>query len=211
MNVSVASLAKTPSQIDLLLRKALLSKLAKLKNARLTIVDPLGDSALGTSSFDGLSARIEVFDLSFYRHVSLSGSIGAAESYMDRLWQADDLTRVIQILVRNRDLLDTMEGGMAMFANQLLKLWHATRRNSAKGSRKNIAAHYDLGNEFFELFLDPHGMYSSATFYDSGQPLEQASTDKLERICRKLDLQPGDHVLEIGTGWGGFAAYAARH
>ena len=126
-----------------------------------------------------------------------------------RLWQADDLCRVIQILVRNRDLLDSMEGGLATLANQLLKVWHFANRNSRHGSRKNIAAHYDLGNDLFELFLDQHGMYSSATFYHADLGLEQASTAKLERICRKLDLTPEDHVLEIGTGWGGFAAYAA--
>jgi cyclopropane-fatty-acyl-phospholipid synthase len=149
--------------------------------------------------------------MSFYRQVALGGSIGAAESYMDQDWQADDLCRVIQILVRNRDLLDSMEGGLATLANQLLKLWHFANRNSQRGSRKNIAAHYDLGNDLFALFLDQHGMYSSATFYHPELSLEQASTAKLERICQKLQCQPDDHVLEIGTGWGGFATYAAKN
>ena len=211
MNAVVAPLSKNPTRIDLLLRKALLDKLGRLENAVLTIRDLLGEFELGSEGSDGLRARIEVLDMRFYCQVALGGSIGAAESYMDQAWRADDLCRVIQILVRNRDLLDSMEGGLATLANQMLKLWHFANRNSQKGSRKNIAAHYDLGNDLFELFLDQHGMYSSATFYHPELSLEDASTDKLERICRKLHLQPDDHVLEIGTGWGGFATYAAKN
>ena len=211
MNATAATLTQTPSQLDLLLRKALLGKLEKIQGAELTIGDPLGQCVLGRVGADGLRASIQVHDVSFYRQISLGGSIGAAEAYMDQLWQADDLTRVIQILVRNRDLLDSMEGGLATLANQALKFWHSTRRNSQEGSRKNIASHYDLGNDFFKLFLDQHGMYSSATFYRQSMSLEQASTAKLERICQKLALKPSDHLLEIGTGWGGFAAYAAQH
>jgi len=204
-------LSKQPTRIDLLLRKAFLDKLARLENAVLTVSDPLGEFVLGTQGDDGLKARIKVLDMSFYRQVALGGSIGAAESYMDQGWQADDLCSVIQILVRNRDLLDSMEGGLATLANQLLKLWHFANRNSQQNSKKNIAAHYDLGNDLFALFLDQHGMYSSATFYNPELSLEEASTAKLERICQKLHLQPEDHVLEIGTGWGGFATYAAKN
>jgi len=211
MNAAAEMLTKPPGRIDLLLRQGFLDKMARLENAVLTIADPFGVYVLGTEADDGLSANINVSNLDFYRQVALGGSIGAAEAYMNNLWQADDLCRVIQILVRNRDLLDSMEGGWATLANQLLKLWHFANRNSHQGSRKNIAAHYDLGNDLFELFLDQHGMYSSATFYRSHIDLEQASTEKLDRICRKLDLKPEDHVLEIGTGWGGFAAYAAQN
>lgn len=211
MSAVTETLSKAPTRIDLLLRKAFLDKLARLENAVLTVSDPLGEVVLGSKGDDGLQARIEVMDMSFYRQVALGGSVGAAESYMDNGWQADDLCQVIQILVRNRDLLDSMEGGLAMMANQLLKLWHFANRNSQQNSRKNIAAHYDLGNDLFALFLDQHGMYSSATFYPEEQNLERASTAKLERICQKLHLQPSDHVLEIGTGWGGFATYAAKN
>jgi cyclopropane-fatty-acyl-phospholipid synthase len=195
----------------MLLRKAMLDKFECLENAVLTIKDPLGEFVLGSEGADGLSARIEVLDMSFYRQVALGGSIGAAESYMDQYWQANDLCRVIQIFVRNRDLLNSMESGLAILANQLLKVWHFSNRNSQQGSRKNIAAHYDLGNELFALFLDQHSMYSSATFYHPDLSLEDASTAKLERICQKLHLQPDDHILEIGTGWGGFAIYAAKN
>ena len=211
MNAVVAPLSSSSGRINMLLRKAMLDKFACLENAVLTIKDPLGEFVLGSEGADGLSARIEVLDMSFYRQVALGGSIGAAESYMDQYWQANDLCRVIQIFVRNRDLLNSMESGLAILANQLLKVWHFSNRNSQQGSRKNIAAHYDLGNELFALFLDQHSMYSSATFYHPDLSLEDASTAKLERICQKLQLQPDDHILEIGTGWGGFAIYAAKN
>jgi cyclopropane-fatty-acyl-phospholipid synthase len=211
MNAVVAPLSSSSGRINMLLRKAMLDKFACLENAVLTIKDPLGEFVLGSEGADGLSARIEVLDMSFYRQVALGGSIGAAESYMDQYWQANDLCRVIQIFVRNRDLLNSMESGLAILANQLLKVWHFSNRNSQQGSRKNIAAHYDLGNELFALFLDQHSMYSSATFYHPDLSLEDASTAKLERICQKLHLQPDDHILEIGTGWGGFAIYAAKN
>ena len=211
MNAVVAPLSSSSGRINMLLRKAMLDKFACLENAVLTIKDPLGEFVLGSDGADGLSARIEVLDMSFYRQVALGGSIGAAESYMDQYWQANDLCRVIQIFVRNRDLLNSMESGLAILANQLLKVWHFSNRNSQQGSRKNIAAHYDLGNELFALFLDQHSMYSSATFYHPDLSLEDASTAKLERICQKLQLQPDDHIIEIGTGWGGFATYAAKN
>jgi cyclopropane-fatty-acyl-phospholipid synthase len=115
------------------------------------------------------------------------------------------------LLVRNRDMLDGMENGLARLGGLAMRGWHAMRRNTLAGSRKNIAAHYDLGNNFFELFLSPDLMYSSAIWTDPDDTLEIASQRKLERICRKLDLKPTDRVVEIGTGWGGFAVYAAKN
>jgi len=211
MNASVDSLTSPASRLDLFLRRSLLDKLANIEHARLSITDPIGSYEFGSDVTSGLSACIEVTDLSFYRKLALGGSIGAAEAYMDRLWTASDLTKVIQIMVRNRDLLDSMEGGFATLANKFLTFWHQKNQNTTSGSRKNIAAHYDLGNDFFNLFLDQHAMYSSATFYAPEMTLEQASTAKLQRICAKLDLQASDHLIEIGTGWGGFAAYAAKN
>lgn len=211
MNASVETIDKTPGRIDLLLRKLILNKLSQIEQARITIQDDLGVSTLGNGSKQDLHAHIEVLDLDFYIQAALFGSIGTAEAYMQQLWQTDDLTGLVRIMVRNRDLLDSMEGGPAMLANKLLRLWHLSKRNTTSGSKKNISAHYDLGNDLFDLFLDHHGMYSSATFYHPDNTLDQASTDKLERICQKLHLSESDHVLEIGTGWGGFAAYAARN
>ncbi len=123
----------------------------------------------------------------------------------------DDLTALVRIFVRNRALLDTLETGAARIGGWLMQFLHLFRRNTRVGSRKNIAEHYDLGNDLFRLFLDQNLMYSSAIFVDPHESLEVAATRKLDRICQKLDLQPNDHVVEIGTGWGGFALHAAKN
>ena len=169
MNEIICELSKNSTRIDLFLRSRFLKKLSYLENAVLIISDSLGEHILGSEGSDGLCARINVLNMNFYRQLAVGGSVGAAQSYMDNDWEADDLCRVIQVLVRNRDLLDSMEGGFASLANHLLKLWHLTNHNSHNGSKKNIAAHYDLGNALFSLFLDQHSMYSSATFYQGGR------------------------------------------
>jgi cyclopropane-fatty-acyl-phospholipid synthase len=129
---------------------------------------------------------------------------------MDGLWECDDLVALVRILVRNQDRLDAMERGPARLGAALLRLWHSLRRNTRDGSRRNIAAHYDLGNDFFKLFLDENLMYSSAIYESPDESLEVASTRKLDRICQKLQLSADTRVVEIGTGWGGFALHAAR-
>jgi cyclopropane-fatty-acyl-phospholipid synthase len=129
---------------------------------------------------------------------------------MDGHWDCSDLVGLVRLLVRNRNLLDGMEGGPARLGGWALKAWHALRRNTRDGARRNIAAHYDLGNPFFRLFLSDDLMYSSALYAGEDDSLEAASTRKLDRICDKLRLGADDHVVEIGTGWGGFAVHAAR-
>jgi cyclopropane-fatty-acyl-phospholipid synthase len=129
---------------------------------------------------------------------------------MARSWDCSELTDLIRIILRNEHLLKSLDGGFGKLMQPVHKAFHLLHRNSLSGSRKNIGAHYDLGNDMFELFLDPTMMYSSGIFEDSGYSMEQASTAKLDRICRKLQLNEGDHLLEIGTGWGGFAIYAAK-
>ena len=126
-------------------------------------------------------------------------------------WHADNLTLLIRLMARNRAVLDGMSGGAARLTAGARRLAHWLNRNTRSGSRRNIAAHYDLGNDFFALFLDERLMYSSAVFDHPDMSLEEASAAKLDLICRKLDLGPGDEVLEIGTGWGGFAIHAARY
>jgi cyclopropane-fatty-acyl-phospholipid synthase len=157
----------------------------------------------------GLAATVRVHDARFWAEVAFGGSVGAGEAYMLGYWDADDLTAAMRILLQNGEVLDSLETGLARLAAPLRKLAHWAARNTRRGSRRNIAAHYDLGNEFFALFLDPTLMYSSAVFERPDMTLEEASRAKLERICRRLDLAPGDRVLEIGTGWGGFALHAA--
>ncbi|MEO7051271.1 MAG: cyclopropane-fatty-acyl-phospholipid synthase family protein [Rhodanobacter sp.] len=203
----------TFGELDRFLRQRLIERMSGLCRGRLTLEDARGTVELGlpATAHTDLHVRLQVFDPGFYRAVARNGSVGAGESYMDGQWRCDNLVGLIQLLVRNRDLLDGMESGLARLGGVALRGWHALRRNTRDGSRRNIAAHYDLGNDFFSLFLSPDLMYSSAIWSGPADTLETASERKLELICRKLDLQPTDRVIEIGTGWGGFALYAAQH
>ena len=159
-----------------------------------------------------LHAVIEVHDKRLLELMFKNGVLGAAEAYIAGYWSSENLVELIQILARNRDVLDKMNQNIISQASQvLLKAWYKSRKNSVDGSRKNIAEHYDLSNDFFKLFLDPSMMYSSAMFKDAEMTLAQASDYKKEIICQKLQLKPLDHVVEIGSGWGGFAIYAAQH
>lgn len=198
---------------DRFLRQLLFGRLAQLRHGRLSVRYPGGAIEFGDKSGGGVDARVrvEVVDPAFYRAIAANGSVGAGEAYMDGHWRCDNLVGLVRLLVRNRDLLDGMESGFARLGGTAMRIWHAQRRNSRDGSRRNIAAHYDLSNEFFSLFLSQDLMYSSAIWTDPADTLESASRRKLERICRKLDLKPSDRVIEIGTGWGGFALYAARN
>ncbi|MEI8010477.1 MAG: cyclopropane-fatty-acyl-phospholipid synthase family protein, partial [Candidatus Nitrotoga sp.] len=158
-----------------------------------------------------LSATVRVHDPRFYTELAFGGSIGAGEAYMSGYWSTDDLTAVMRVLISNMSVVDGMEGGLARFGAPLRKALHWAAHNSRRGSRRNISAHYDLGNEFFRIFLDPTLMYSAAIFERTGMSLEKASLAKLDRICRRLELKPVDHLLEIGTGWGAMALHAAGH
>lgn len=196
--------------LDRVLRKRLLATLDGLRGGQLVVRDALGTVVLGEAG-GALRAELDILDPGFYRAAAASGSVGAGEAYLDGLWRCTDLVALVRLLVFNRDHLDAMETGLARAGGLALRSWHALRRNTRAGSRRNIAAHYDLGNELFKLFLDESMMYSSAVFADENESLETAQWRKLERICRKLDLKPTDHLVEIGTGWGGMALHAARH
>ncbi len=191
-----------------LARRLVLARLAGLRHGLLELHDAGQRHRFGV---EGVPIRVTVRDPAFWPAVAFGGSVGAGEAYMDGLWDCDDLTGLVRLLLRNRAVLDGMERGLARLSAPLRSLLHRMNRNTRSGSQRNIAAHYDLGNDFYQLWLDETLMYSSAVFEHPGMSLAQASTAKLERICRKLELGPGDHVLEIGTGWGGFALHAARH
>lgn len=205
------TLPATGGWIDRWLRQRIIDSLAGLQGGRVTLQE--GDQAqtLGDDDPRALQATIEVIDPAFYRQIALGGSVGAGEAYMAGHWRCAELTTLVRILARNRALLDRMEGGTAWASSLANKSLHWLNRNSSKGSRKNIAAHYDLGNDLFERMLDQTMMYSCAFFEHPYDSLQQASLNKLDRICRKLQLNPDDHVVEIGAGWGGFALHAARH
>ncbi|MDI9248271.1 cyclopropane-fatty-acyl-phospholipid synthase family protein [Stenotrophomonas sp. RS-48] len=196
--------------LDAYLRQRLLSQLAPLREGQLRVRDALGETLLGDAAGE-LHVTVTIDDPAFYRKVAAQGSVGAGESYIHGDWQCDDLVALVRLLVRNRNLLDGMERGPARIGGWLLRGWNRLRRNSREGSRRNIAAHYDLGNDFFALFLSTDLMYSSALFASEQDTLEDASRRKLDRICQQLRLAPGDRVVEIGTGWGGFALHAAQH
>ncbi len=171
---------------------------------------------MGTIAFDSgvesdWNVRIRVAHLNLYRRLAMRGSLGAAEAYMQGAWDTDDLVSALRLFARNASVLTAMDGRRVGHTIPWHRLWNWRHRNSRAGSRRNIAAHYDLSNEFFALMLDPTLTYSSGIFPRPDATLEQASIEKYDRICRKLRLQPSDHVLEIGTGWGGFAIHAARH
>ncbi len=201
--------AREPSFIDGLAKHLVFRLLGGLKFGQIEIKDVEGRWTFGT---DGtLAAHITVRDSSFYRRVVFGGSIGAGEAYIDHLWDVDDLAVLSRIMVLNMDLLDRMERGLGRILQLFRLLGHAVNNNSRKGSKRNILAHYDLGNEMYRAFLDPTMMYSSAIYPKASSTLEEATYHKLEIICKKLDLQPTDRVIEIGSGWGGFAIHAARN
>jgi cyclopropane-fatty-acyl-phospholipid synthase len=199
-------------KLDQTARKAVLSLLTKLKHGRITLIEDNQPYSFGEeSSTVSLKANISVHHSQFYGRILFGGSIGAAEAYMEGLWSADDLTMVMRILALNQKAFADMEKGLARLTAPLYKLYHSARKNTKLGSRQNILAHYDLGNDFYALFLDATMTYSCGIFENEQSSLEDASVAKYDRLCQKLQLKPGDRVMEIGTGWGGFAVHAAQN
>jgi cyclopropane-fatty-acyl-phospholipid synthase len=193
-----------------LLRRCVLRQLAHLKHGQLVIAED-GERLVFGSTGHSLLGEIQILDPAAWGLVASNGSIGAGEAFIHGYWSSPDLTAVVRVFVSNLEVLDALEGGLATLGRPLVQGLHWLNRNTREGSRKNIAAHYDLGNDLFEQFLDPTMMYSAAQFRSPEDSLEQAQLNKLERICQKLDLKPSDHLLEIGTGWGSMALYAAQH
>ncbi len=200
-----------PTALDGLARRLVLRQLERLELGELRLADGADDIRFGRADPAAPAVRLTVADPRFYSELAFGGSIGAAEAYMHGYWHCDDLVALVRLLLRNRAVLDGMEGGAARFTIPLQKLFHWVNRNTHEGARRNIAAHYDLGNAFFALWLDETMMYSAAIFERPDMSLYEAQLARLDRVCRKLHLGPNDHVLEIGTGWGGFALHAARH
>ena len=199
-------------RLDKLARRIVRSRLAALEEGAVTLLEGGKGETFGKQCDDfPLPVVVDVLSPAFYSDVAFGGSVGSGESYIHGTWECDDLELLVRILLRNRDVLDGIDSGTAIVSRPLAKLFHWMNRNTRSGSRRNISAHYDLGNEFYRLWLDEEMMYSSAFFVSPDTPLEEAAVAKLDRICRKLRLTPSHHVLEIGTGWGGFAIHAARH
>lgn len=164
-----------------------------------------------TSVNEKLTGKIHIHDLSVYRDFVKGGSIGAAEAFIEGKWSSPQLTNVIRIFAKAQQATDTLEAKKS-WRNKLKNvLYHWQNRNTQSGAKRNILAHYDLGNELYSRFLDPEMMYSSAIYPEQDASLSQAQLHKLAIICQRLELTPDDHLLEIGTGWGGLAIYAAQH
>ena len=193
-------------------RKALVSLLGRLERGVIILQDGEERTIFGDKSDrEHLCATVFIHDTRFYTDVAFGGSIGTGESYMAGFWSSDNLTQLIRIVIINRNVFNEFEGGLSTLTAPVHKLLHFLRNNTKEGSRKNIAAHYDLGNDFYALFLDETMTYSCGIFTSPESSLREASIEKYDRICRKLLLSPQDHVLEIGGGWGGFALHAARN
>ena len=210
---NLSSIQKPNKSITQRLAKAMVIKqFSKLTKGQLLVNENGNNYIFGSKNNDfPVSATINVLSNEMYSEIAAKGLNGAAEAFVKGLWSSDDLTRLIRIFVRNREAANQIEGGLAKLATGLFYLQHSLKRNNHKGSLRNISAHYDLGNDLFETFLDNTKMYSCAIFENENSSLEQASINKIERICKKLELSSNDHVLEIGTGWGGFAIFAAKN
>ena len=210
-NLAAGQTART-GLLQSLARRGLLAKLHNMQWGRLELVDGEQRFSFGQTCADFPEpVRVTIHHPEFYADAAFGGTIGVGESYMLGHWQCDNLVGLMRIMLANRRVLDEIDSGSARLKKPFLKLFHWLHRNTVKGSRRNIHAHYDLGNDFFRHFLDDTLMYSSAVFDSDDTDLKTASIAKLDRICQKLELKPGDHVLEIGTGWGGFAIHAATH
>lgn len=211
MDLSIVKEQKTPRYppSSRLLRRLVLKRLTDLRHGRLAIHDARSTVYLGEENSD-ICADIYVHDARFYRSVAFDGGVGAGEAYIEGYWSSPDLVAVIRVLARNRNVLPQVESGLSRLMSLVRKGWHQLRRNTIRGSRRNIAVHYDLGNEFFATFLDKDMHYSSAWFRDPGMSLSQAQMAKMERICQRLELNSSHHVIEIGCGWGALSVYMAQ-
>lgn len=199
--------------LDYFCRSILFKKFRDLKHGQLRIEDRSGslylDEIFGEST-SSLKVRIVVHRSRFYSRTLLGGSIGNAESFVDTDWDTEQLTDLIRLFVLNKDILDGIDNGVGSLLQPFQKYFHGLRKNTIEGSRENIRSHYDIGNDFFKLFLDDTMMYSSAVFPTKDTPLHEASMNKVALIVGKLKLKPTDHLVEIGTGWGTLAIYAAK-
>lgn len=209
-SASIAASATSITPWQLAARRTAVALAERLTQGSLTVIDSLERMHFGNPE-DKLAAVIHVNDPSFYARMLRGGAVGAGEAYMEGLWDTPDLYAVIRLLARNSEVFEHMEFRWGRTANAARRMLHFLRRNSVSGARQNIHAHYDLGNDFFALWLDPSMMYSSAIYPRADATLEEAAQHKLWTVCHKLQLQESDHLLEVGSGWGGMAIHAAKH
>lgn len=191
-------------------KKLVTKAFSSIETGQVVLVDANERTVFGDPS-SVLKATIIVNDKAMYKAFALSGSVGAGEAYILGHWSCDNLTSFIEIFAINEKQLDEFEKKFAFFSNIAHRFNHIKNKNSESGSKKNIVAHYDLGNDLYESFLSKEMLYSSAVYPTKEATLEEAQQYKLKRICEQVELQKNDSVIEIGTGWGAFAIYAATH
>lgn len=191
-------------------RNLIFALLGKLDNASIEIYESEQHYLLGDRHAE-LSATLTVVDATFYQDVIKNGSIGAAEAFVDGKWHSPDLTKVIQVMARNQSELDKIENKVQWLTKLKNLLLRRKNANTEQGSKRNILAHYDLGNDLYRRFLDTSMQYSCAIYSEQAHSLAQAQQLKMHTICQRLELNADDHVIEIGTGWGGLAIYIAQH
>ena len=186
-----------------LCRSLIFRQLDKIQTGNITLVEAGQQYRFGRDTESDLSVHIKVSDARVYQQVLSGGTIGAGEAYMLGYWEVDDVVKLVQLMLRNRSGMNNMESRFSWFKKTWSSFLDKSRINSIRGSKRNIVAHYDLSNEFFSLFLDPQMMYSSAIYNEQNDELDSASVHKLRHICERLSLSPEDHLVEIGSGWGG--------
>ena len=191
-------------------KKNVLKKFNQLENGYIKIIDGDDIFEVGDNK-NNLKCEINIHSIDFYVFLGSGGLLGATEAYAAGLWSCSDLVILTQIMVRNQNLMSNLDSGIAKLIVPINKLIHYTKRNTVLGSKKNILAHYDLGNDFYQLWLDQTMTYSCGYFENKNTSLKDASIKKLDMICKKLKLNDKDSVLEIGTGWGSFAIHAAKN
>jgi cyclopropane-fatty-acyl-phospholipid synthase len=191
-------------------RRLSLQMFSRIRGGHLELIEPDGNRLHFGDPHSDLAAKVEIHSTHFYRAL-LGGSVGMGEAYRDGVWDCDDLVALVRIAARNLGPLDRLRGRLHPVLSPLRRTLWRVPRNSRRASRRHISAHYDLGNDLFALYLDESMMYSSAVFPSPEASLAEAQLHRLERICEALELTPDDHLLEIGTGWGAMAAYAARN
>ncbi|HKL62568.1 MAG TPA: cyclopropane-fatty-acyl-phospholipid synthase family protein, partial [Woeseiaceae bacterium] len=196
---------------DSLARRGLLGRLNSVRRGRMVVREGGREHRFGMASERWpLDVTVDITDPRAWAEIALGGALGAGEAYMRGWWKTDDLTGVVRLFLVNRDVLESMDSGAARLLHPVFRLAHRLNRNTRRGSRRNIQAHYDLGDDLFRLFLDDTMMYSAAVFDEQHTTLEEASRNKIRLLCEKLHLAPGHRLLEIGSGWGALAVHAAK-
>ncbi|MGY8782177.1 MAG: class I SAM-dependent methyltransferase [Fidelibacterota bacterium] len=215
-NIQVKDLAdsirlpKKRTFLSKIFRNALLKKFKNLQYGYIVLIDNDKRFTFGKKS-EKLQTEVTINSQEFYVLLGSGGVLGVSEAFMAGYWNSTNLVVLLQIVLKNKRLMDSLDSGFARLIQPINKQIHKRHQNTLTGSKNNILAHYDLSNDFYKLWLDPTMTYSCGYFNKKNSTLESASIEKIDRICRKLHLSSSDTLLEIGTGWGSFSAHAAKN